>query len=309
MKNTELLYIGGHGRSGTTIVERILARGIGAFSAGEVHRFWEYGISKKWKCACNEELADCPFWGEVLGNVTRRMGIELKDIVYAWRKVARPKSIPFIFLPSIRTSSFNESFDLYTSFLSVFYSEVSSVSGRKRIVDSSGSVIHGGILSGVDGVDVSMIHLVRDPRAVANSNKRIKDNPASSSNSKMSRKGVVRTSISWRVVNRILSFLRNSRFENSTIARYEDLFLNPSVEFSYLAEKIGLRFENEEVFESPGTVVFEEDHMGQGNPIRFKSGKIDLYVDDKWKDEMSCIDKLICYLMCYDIMGEYKYKD
>lgn len=309
MENTELLYIGGHGRSGTTIVERIFARGIGAFSAGEVHRFWEYGISKKWKCACNEELTDCPFWGEVLGNVTRRMGIELKDIVYAWRKVARPKSIPFIFLPSIRTSCFSKSLDLYTSFLSVFYNEVSSVSGRKRIVDSSGSAIHGCILSRVEGVDVSMVHLVRDPRAVANSNKRVKNNPASSGNNKMSRKGVVRTSISWRVVNRILDFLREKQFENCTIARYEDLFLNPSVEFSSLADKIGLEFENKKVFKNFSTVVFEEDHMGQGNPIRYKNGEIDLYVDDKWKREMRYIDRLICFLMCYDVISEYKYKE
>lgn len=307
MRDTEILYIGGHGRSGTTIVERIFARGIGAFSAGEVHRFWEYGISKNWKCACNEELTNCPFWSKVLSNVTRRMGVEMGDIVSAWRKVARPKSIPLIFLPSIRTYNFSANFDMYKSFLSEFYNEVSSLSGRKRIVDSSGSAIHGIILSEVGGINVSMIHLIRDPRAVANSNKRVKNNPASSRKNEMSRKGVVRTSISWRVVNKILDFLRENKFESSTIARYEDLFLNPSVEFPCLSERVDFEFENEKIFDGPSTVFFEDDHMGQGNPIRFKNGKVDLYLDDKWKIEMHEVDKLVCYLMCYDMLEEYSY--
>lgn len=61
----KILYIGGYGRSGSTILALLLACSENVFSVGEVgaiHR----AFREKRSCTCGEALSDCPFWGEVV---------------------------------------------------------------------------------------------------------------------------------------------------------------------------------------------------------------------------------------------------
>ena len=49
---TRVLYIGGLGRSGTTLLERILGELPGACALGEVVHLWDRDVRADERCAC-----------------------------------------------------------------------------------------------------------------------------------------------------------------------------------------------------------------------------------------------------------------
>ena len=65
-----ILYIAGYGRSGSSILARLLAQQAGIVSLGEFHmaprKFGENAI-----CSCGEPLSDCEFWAGLERPATR----------------------------------------------------------------------------------------------------------------------------------------------------------------------------------------------------------------------------------------------
>jgi hypothetical protein len=60
---TRLVYIGGYGRSGSTLLERLLARNANIVACGEVvrHAHPTY-FKRKRMCTCGLSASDCPVW-------------------------------------------------------------------------------------------------------------------------------------------------------------------------------------------------------------------------------------------------------
>jgi hypothetical protein len=65
MRSPTLLYLGGLGRSGSTIIERLLGQLPGVCSVGEVVHLWRRGIGDAERCGCGEPFPGCPFWSKV----------------------------------------------------------------------------------------------------------------------------------------------------------------------------------------------------------------------------------------------------
>src|SRR6476469_6184391 len=61
-----VLYVAGTGRSGSTLLARILDRADGVFAAGEVRYMWQRGLVEDRLCGCGERFSECPFWRDVL---------------------------------------------------------------------------------------------------------------------------------------------------------------------------------------------------------------------------------------------------
>ena len=70
MTDPLVLYIAGWGRSGSTLLERLLAEVDGVTLLGEVVHLWERGVREDELCACGTAFSGCPFWSEV-GRVPR----------------------------------------------------------------------------------------------------------------------------------------------------------------------------------------------------------------------------------------------
>ena len=59
---TKLVYIGGYGHSGSTLLEYLLAASPEVIACGEVASVLrERG--RKAKCTCRRDIKDCPVWG------------------------------------------------------------------------------------------------------------------------------------------------------------------------------------------------------------------------------------------------------
>src|SRR2546430_13569347 len=62
---TRVLYIGGLGRSGTTLLERLLGELPGACALGEVVHLWQRDVIDNERCACGRPFSACEFWRAV----------------------------------------------------------------------------------------------------------------------------------------------------------------------------------------------------------------------------------------------------
>ncbi|MDH5694172.1 MAG: sulfotransferase [Gammaproteobacteria bacterium] len=69
MKTGRVVYIMGSGRSGSTVLEVLLANSPDAVGVGELSHVIEDGFIKNKKCSCGEEFRKCGFWGRIVARV------------------------------------------------------------------------------------------------------------------------------------------------------------------------------------------------------------------------------------------------
>ena len=62
----QIVYIMGTGRSGTTILEVLLANNPGFTGVGEVHRVVRHGFLEDRVCSCGKSARQCEVWAQVL---------------------------------------------------------------------------------------------------------------------------------------------------------------------------------------------------------------------------------------------------
>lgn len=99
-----VLYVAGSGRSGSTLLERVVDRVPRCFPVAEVVFLWQGGVRDNAPCGCGVPFRECPFWirvGEeasggwegfdvdgLLALVRRRHGVAFS----AFKKVRRPEA-------------------------------------------------------------------------------------------------------------------------------------------------------------------------------------------------------------------------
>ncbi len=60
-----VLYIGGHGRSGSTILAQTLGQIPGFVNVGELWQVWYRGLRENERCGCGQPFYSCTFWRAV----------------------------------------------------------------------------------------------------------------------------------------------------------------------------------------------------------------------------------------------------
>ena len=86
-----ILYVGGTGRTGSTVLDRMLGNVPGVVAAGEVTWLW-FALRAGGRCACGERHAQCPVWGPALEATFPETGgrpdalAEVADEMFALRR-------------------------------------------------------------------------------------------------------------------------------------------------------------------------------------------------------------------------------
>jgi hypothetical protein len=282
-----VLYIAGHGRSGSTLLEQILAQGEGLVAVGELRHVWARGVREDQLCGCQLPFSSCSFWGGVLDRAFGAGSVPDAATVLALQaRVDRTRFIPSMLLP-LAHRRFREAQLRYVELYVRLLRGVQEHTGASTIVDSSKDPSLLYLLAACPDVDLRVLHLVRDARAVAHSWSQYKRRPEITGHTAwMPRYDPRRTALEWALRNLIIESARSLARAYRQI-RYEDLLAAPRhVVGGVLEGLLGM----EQVPAGLEDRVFRplrRNHCVAGNPVRFRTGEVELSLDESWKTAMS----------------------
>ncbi len=300
----KIAFITGFGRSGTTLVDNILAQVEGIFSAGELQYLWDRGAADDRLCSCRRTFSECPIWSRVAADA-------LPDADPA--ELARLAAVRESWSPG-RTLKHHlsgrgpdEATASYLDRLGRVVDTLRRETGARVIVDSSKSPGHGWLLRRLPGVEVYAIHLVRDARAVAWSwqKKKIYDDSGPEP-MYMSRHSPARSARLWSVWNLATEILwRGDR--RYLRMRYEAFAEAPE---KALAEILGFLDEPADrlPFTGPSTVELNDLHTFAGNPSRFAEGPVEVRPDVGWRSQQPAGQRRLVTLLTWPLLLRYGYR-
>ena len=153
------------------------------------------------------------------------------------------------------------------------------------VVDTSKAPGGAWLVADTAGIDLRVIHLVRDPRATAHSWSRSKPIDDGGSRSRMVTLGPVRSSAHWLLRNVATRAAFGRDGDRYRLVRYEDLIGSPRRVLEELAAWLGLG--GQLPLLDDHTAVLGPVHGIGGNPDRDHTGVVRLDLDDAWRRHMT----------------------
>ena len=286
---TKILYVGGYSRSGTTLLLRLLGELPGLVAVGELFDVWDRSYKQNQLCGCGRPFHECPFWREVTMKAFGHEPADLPadDYQMQRRRVRGPASIPRLWVPMLRSQRYRAELRSYALVMERLYGAIAAVSGDRFIIDSSKEPHLAWVLREAPGLELHVVHQVRDSRAVAFSWRR-QDKARHEIRGRvqpMPRHTVTRSSLEWDVHNFLVS-TRRSSLASYTLVRYEDLVERPTVVMETIGRAIGETWDLGALLKD-NEVSLRPSHTASGNPSRFTVGSTSIRRDDEWMEKMS----------------------
>lgn len=284
---TRVLYIGGMTRTGSTLLDRSLDQLPGVCSVGELGYMWARGLRDNLLCACGAPFGECPFWTEV-GR--RGFGgwetLDVGSVLELQHAVQRNRFIPAFVAPAA-APAFRRRQAAYAGYLGRLYRGIAEAAGAEVVVD--GTKIPAGAYMAwrTPNVDLRLLHIVRDSRAVAYSwTKPVRMPEAGAREMYFPVYSPARASVMYDSYNASYELLRSLGVPTLRL-RYEDFIADPRGTLGRLAEFVGLSPAPSDLeFVDEDRVDVTVGHSAAGNPMRFKTGRLPLRLDDAWRSEL-----------------------
>lgn len=305
MDKTRVVFVGGYGRSGSTIIDLLLNRIPGIVAVGEFRHLFGRALGDNELCSCGRPFRDCPFWGAVLHEAFPE-GVDRERVQAAVRHINRLVMLPRLRWPRLMTAHDRRAAQLYRETFTAAYRAVAKVAGASVVVDSTKYPLHGWLLSSIPALDLNTMLLVRDPRAVAFSWTRRRPRPEVHwEKREMPRWNVVRSAWAWNLSNDITAALQPPRSEHYRLQRYEDFVADPGTELAIIAS-----FALGKPTKLPPELFSKQPRMPHtiaGNPVRIGSEQVRVRDDDEWKG-MPWYKRWAVSLCCRAGMRRYGYR-
>ena len=176
------------------------------------------------------------------------------------------------------------------------------------LVDSTKHPSYALILRRVKGISLRSVHIVRDGRGVAFAwSKEVGRPEIVDRLETMPRYGATRAAGQW-LVDNLLIHLFGRRLRARRVL-YESLVSAPRRELEALLLELGRDpGAAATVLVSDDAVELEENHTVAGNPLRFRRGRVELRLDEEWRDRMERRDRLVVNLMTWPLLAVYHYR-
>ncbi len=301
-----VLFIAGTGRSGSTLLDRLLGSVPGMFSGGELSLVWQFGIGENRPCSCGQLFRDCPFYRKVMQEAFGEPAVvDLPALQEARRRILPRWRNAVLIRTGRLTSRQRGAVKELADFQAKLYRGIARVSGASVILDSSKHPILG-LVSRPVVEDFRVVHLVRDSRGPAYSWQRVKWEPKREGQSgTMPRHPAIEAAWGWMGSNLLTELTLRRRGRYLRIS-YESLTAAPEhvlrrvLDFAGVAEEVPSR--------GPGG-GFEAApmHMASGNPIRFDTGEIAVREDTEWRTAMGWRDKALVTALTLPGLVRYGY--
>src|SRR4051812_24313599 len=257
-------FIAGTSWSGSTLLEQGLAQLDGWVSIGEPFWIWDRAFPLM-LCECGAEFGRCEFWQTVLRDAYGRDQYAVREQVRIQARGLWRHSI----LPTLAHSDAmrpSHALAELGDLVSPVYDAVARLTGATTVVDASKSGLWGLALAGAPGLDLRVIHLVRDPESYLASDGRTRAVPFPPGATRPPRPPS-RSLLTWLLLH--FEADRLSRHDvNSTTVLYEDLVRDPARTAGAVAQAIEPTADVHRVFDGDRLVVRSTGHAVGGNPRR-----------------------------------------
>jgi hypothetical protein len=303
-KAMDVISIGGASRSGSTLLTLLLGELDDVVAVGELRYIWTRGFGQNMLCGCGVPFLECTFWNDVFaeayGGLHRTPVAEISELQDS---VAQIWHLPQL-LAGPRLPHFHARVQACVQHLDRVCAAVRAVSGARVIVDSSKLPSYCYLLSQVSGAKSTLVHLVRDSRAVAFSFLRKRRKPDIHwTEAYMPRFSPLRSARDWDVLNLGMEAIKQTNLPCSTL-RYEDLVLDPA---RGLASALGGAGNGLPDLRQRDQIEVSTHHTVSGNPLRFSHGPLRIRPDTEWRSSMDAADRRLVTALTWPLLARYHY--
>jgi hypothetical protein len=306
--NVRVLYIGGWGRSGSTLTERLLGEMPDVVGAGEVTHLWVRGLVENQSCACGQPFAECPFWTSVGKSAYDGWDkLDVADVVALKHRVDRTRFVGRLSLPTFLTRR-RADLARYTSLHRKLYAAIAEVSGARVVVDSSKHASLAFTLRHDRRIDLRVLHLVRDGRGVAYSwSKEVHRPEITGTATLMPQYSMVKSATLWTAQNLFFDLLRTGARVRRV--KYEKLIESPAAGLAEIRDFVDLPADPLGFLSPDGVATLGTSHSVAGNPMRFQHGDVPLRADRAWRTKMPAGRRRLVTLLTWPGRLWYGYLD
>ena len=302
----KVLYVVGLGRSGSTILSNSLGQIPGFFSGGELNFIWRHNVLENRLCGCGRPFRECPVWTRVMDEAFGGMeGVDPREMMRLQNLGTRTRHIPSMLTERGRRS-LAERLEKFLINYGRLYKAIMTATGSRVVVDSSKEPAHGFAMGMVPGVDLYVLHLIRDPRAAAYSWSKKKPQPDTDTREHMARFSPAKSAALWDSWNASAEALWRRTPQSYRRLRYEDFVADPRRSFEEILDLVGERAA-EPPLVGEREVKLGVSHTVSGNPNRFETGAVELRTDRDWVSRMNPRDKALVTALTLPLLTHYRY--
>jgi hypothetical protein len=291
------------------VLASVLGEVDGVFAAGEVRYLWQRGLIEGRLCGCGLPVRECPCWGAILdaaagGGAAMQPESMAEFLRHAGRVRHLPGALVGRGLPRLRGRS--TASDAVRGTLNRLYPAIAQVAASRVVVDSSKLPAYALLLAGLPGIDLRVVHLIRDPRGAAYSWSSRKALTDGATQSHMEQMGALKSAALWDVWNVAATSLLGGGDGRYLRLRYEDFVADPAAAVRRILSLVGM-VGSALPFDSEGGIILRPNHMVAGNPDRLRHGPIRLRVDARWRSAMPGRDRRVVSAVAAPLLSLYGY--
>ena len=304
-----VLFIGGEGRSGSTVLSALVGQHHGFFPVGELHGIWQAVLTNE-LCSCGQRFRDCPFWSSVGVDAYGKWDdVDVSRMLALDTQFTHHRHLHRVLASTIANRR-RDDMMTYVNILTSLYQSVRGVSGCDVIVDSSKDPPYAFLLRHAKELDIRLVHLVRDSRGVAYSWSKSRvprpeytDHPTLAGTF-MNTRRPWRSAVEWDVKNVLFEWLGKTGTPRILI-RYESLASTPELTVRRIIDHAVT--ENRPAHPGAQGPTSVSHHMLGGNRVRFNRGVGPIRVDDEWRHEMQPGRRVVVTVLSAPLLARYGY--
>ena len=309
LPTVRVLYIAGLGRSGSTLLSRLLGQVDGVCALGEAHHVWRTGAPRAAAdelCGCGRTYAECGFWRDRLAAVfDQEGGVPTERMRELAGRVARIRHVRRLERGGDR--AFEAAVAEYAAVWERLYAEIARHTGARVIVDASKDLGPLYFLRRIAGLEVAVLHLVRDPRGVAHSWSRRKLRPEFVGREiYMNRHGALDVAWRWSYSN-VLAQRAARHFPALLRLRYEDFVAAPREALAGICAFAGLPDADLGFLDGRRARLARATCTLSGNPMRFGGGELVIRPDAEWRERMPAVSRALVGALTWPLARRYGY--
>jgi hypothetical protein len=304
MTRLKVLYIGGTGRTGSTMLDQLLGQFARYFSGGEMAFFWSRGIEAGAICACGEPVRTCAVWNHAVASITDDPDQLASRMVALRHRFWSPHVFAMV-LPGFSRRRMRQISELPAT-AEQLYRDVASTQEIDVFIDSSKEPHYSYILREGSDLDLRFLHLVRDPRAVGRSWQRRKTESGLTTDEIMEQRTSPVASAYYMFSNIVSEIFWGSRREQYAFLRYEDFVADPAQILEAIGEFAGSPIDPRSVLDGTSFAIGQM-HTSWGNPSRVGRTSITIRQDDAWRTELPRRDLVLLTVLNLPLLLRYGY--